>query len=71
MFDYKKLLAKLTGWKEQRMNLGERRFRENESVEKENAREREGAQKARMREKQERQWEEVKIPEGQERRSDE
>ncbi len=71
MFDYKKLLVKLTGWKEQRMNLGKRRFRENESVERENAREREEAQKARIKGEQGRQWEEVKIPEDQERRSDE
>lgn len=71
MFDYKKLLAKLTGWKEQRMNLGERRFRENERVERENAKEREEAQKARIKGEQGRQWEEIKIPEDQERRSDE
>ena len=67
----KKLFAKLTGWKEQRMNFGERRFRENEGVERELARERLEAQKERMRERRGSEWEEVKVPEGQERRSDE
>lgn len=67
----KKLFAKLTGWKEQRMNFGERRFRENEGVERELAKEREEAQKARMREKRGSQWEEAQIPEGQERRLEE
>jgi len=58
----KKLLAKLIVNFQPRMNLGEKRFKEKEGVEKQNARENEEAQQRRIKEDREKEWQEIPIP---------
>lgn len=52
----KKLLAKLIVNFQPRMNLGEKRFNENESIERQNAQEREESEQLRVREERRKAW---------------
>jgi len=58
----RKLFAKLIANFQPRMNLGEKRFNENEKVERQNAEEREKAQQRRMEEEKAKEWQEIPIP---------